>query len=150
MTNTLFNMLNFFKKLFKKKNQEKETVSDINLACAIILIEVSYSDFEIKEVEIEKMLNFFETDLNLSKDKSTWLKNEAQKLHKDTNCLRKYIKLINDSYTKEEKVNLINIAWRIAKADNEIDKYEEHRIRKISELLYLNHSDFIKEKINTN
>ncbi len=143
-------MLNFFKKIFKKKGQEKETVSDINLACAIILLEVSYSDFEIKDVEIEKMLNFFETDLNLSKDKSTWLKNEAQKLHKDTNCLRKYIKLINDSYTKEEKLNLINIAWRIAKADNEIDKYEEHRIRKISELLYLNHSDFIKEKINTN
>ena len=143
-------MLNFFKKIFKKKSQEKETISDINLACAIILLEVSYSDFEIKDVEIEKMLNFFETDLNLSKDKSTWLNNEAQKLHKDTNCLRKYIKLINDSYTKEEKVNLINIAWRIARADNEIDKYEEHRIRKISELLYLNHSDFIKEKINTN
>ena len=133
-----------------EKSQEKETISDINLACAIILLEVSYSDFEIKDVEIEKMLNFFETDLNLSKDKSTWLNNEAQKLHKDTNCLRKYIKLINDSYTKEEKLNLINIAWRIAKADNEIDKYEEHRIRKISELLYLNHSDFIKEKINTN
>ena len=143
-------MLNFFKKIFKKKRQEKETISDINLACAIILLEVSYSDFEIKDVEIEKMLNFFETDLNLSKDKSTWLNNEAQKLHKDTNCLRKYIKLINDSYTKEEKVNLINIAWRIARADNEIDKYEEHKIRKISELLYLNHSDFIKEKINTN
>ena len=143
-------MLNFLKKIFKKKGQEKETVSDINLACAIILLEVSYSDFEIKEVETDKMLKFFETDLNLSKDKSIWLNEEAQKIHKDTNCLRKYIKLINDSYTKEEKVNLINIAWRIARADNEIDKYEEHRIRKISELLYLNHSDFIKEKINTN
>ena len=143
-------MLNFLKKLFKKKDQEKDIISDINLACAIILLEVSYSDFEIKDVEIEKMLTFFETDLNLSKDKSTWLNNEAQKLHKDTNCLRKYIKLINDNFTKEEKVNLINIAWRIAKADNDIDKYEEHRIRKISELLYLNHSDFIKEKINTN
>ena len=143
-------MLNFLKKIFKKKGQEKETVSDINLACAIILLEVSYSDFEIKEVETDKMLKFFETDLNLSKDKSIWLNEEAQKLHQDTNCLRKYIKLINDNYTKEEKVKLINIAWRIAKADNEIDKYEEHRIRKISELLYLNHSDFIKEKINTN
>ena len=143
-------MLNFLKKIFKKKDQEKETVSDINLACAIILLEVSYSDFEIKEVEIEKMLKFFETDLNLSKDKSIWLNEEAQKLHKDTNCLRKYIRLINDSYTKEKKVNLINIAWRIARADDDIDKYEEHRIRKISELLYLDHSDFIKEKINTN
>ena len=142
-------MFNLFKKIFKKKSQEEEKISDINLACAIILLEVSYSDFEIKDTEVEKMLKFFETDLNLSKEKSLWLHKEAQKLHKDTNCLRKYIKLINDTYAKEEKIKLINIAWKIARADNEIDKYEEHRIRKISELLYLNHSEFIKEKINT-
>jgi len=142
-------MFNLFKKIFKKKSQEEENISDINLACAIILLEVSYSDFEIKDTEVEKMLKFFETDLNLSKEKSLWLHKEAQKLHKDTNCLRKYIKLINDTYAKEEKIKLINIAWKIARADNEIDKYEEHRIRKISELLYLNHSEFIKEKINT-
>ena len=142
-------MFNLLKKIFKKENQEKESISDINLASAIILIEVSYSDFEIKDVETEKMIKFFETSLNLSKEKSIRLNNEAQKLHKDTNCLRKYIKLINENYTKEEKMKLINIAWKIARADDEIDKYEEHRIRKISELLYLNHADFIKEKISS-
>ena len=143
-------MFKLLKKIFKKESQEKEAISDINLASAIILIEVSYSDFEIKTVEIEKIIKFFEKDLNLSKEKAIWLNNEAQKLHKDTNCLRKYIKLINENYTKEEKMKLINIAWKIARADNEVDKYEEHRIRKISELLYLNHADFIKEKIDSN
>ena len=88
--------------------------------------------------------------MNLSKEKSIWLNNEAQKLHADTNCLRKYVKLINENYNKEKKMRLINIAWKIARADDEVDKYEEHRIRKISELLYLNHADFIKEKIGSN
>ena len=143
-------MFKLLKKIFKKESQEKETISDINLAAAIILLEVSYSDFEIKDVEIEKIIRFFKKDLNLSKEKAIWLNNEAQKLHKDTNCLRKYIKLINENYTKDEKIKLINIAWKIARADNEVDKYEEHRIRKISELLYLNHADFIKEKIGSN
>ena len=143
-------MFKLLKKIFKKENQEKKTISDINLAAAIILIEVSYSDFEIKDVEIEKIIKFFEKDLNLSKEKSIWLNNEAQKLHADTNCLRKYVKLINENYNKEEKMRLINIAWKIARADDEVDKYEEHRIRKISELLYLNHADFIKEKIGSN
>ena len=143
-------MFKLLKKVFKKESQEKETISDVNLAAAIILIEVSYSDFEIKDVEIEKIIKFFEKDLNLSKEKSIWLNNEAQKLHADTNCLRKYVKLINENYNKEEKMRLINIAWKIARADNEVDKYEEHRIRKISELLYLNHADFIKEKIGSN
>ena len=143
-------MFKLLKKVFKKESQEKETISDVNLAAAIILIEVSYSDFEIKDVEIEKIIKFFEKDLNLSKEKSIWLKSEAQKLHADTNCLRKYVKLINENYNKEKKMRLINIAWKIAKADDEVDKYEEHRIRKISELLYLNHADFIKEKIGSN
>ena len=143
-------MFKLLKKIFRKKSQEKEAISDINLAAAIILIEVSYSDFEIKDVEIEKIIKFFEKDLNLSKEKSIWLNNEAQKLHADTNCLRKYVKLINENYNKEEKMRLINIAWKIARADDEVDKYEEHRIRKISELLYLNHADFIKEKISSN
>ena len=143
-------MFKLLKKIFKKESQEKETISDVNLAAAIILIEVSYSDFEIKDVEIEKIIKFFEKDLNLSKEKSIWLNNEAQKLHADTNCLRKYVKLINENYNKEKKMRLINIAWKIARADNEVDKYEEHRIRKISELLYLNHTDFIKEKIDSN
>ena len=143
-------MFKLLKKVFKKESQEKETISDVNLAAAIILIEVSYSDFEIKDVEIEKIIKFFEKDLNLSKEKSIWLNNEAQKLHADTNCLRKYVKLINENYNKEKKMRLINIAWKIAKADDEVDKYEEHRIRKISELLYLNHADFIKEKIGSN
>ena len=58
-------MFKLLKKIFKKESQEKETISDINLASAIILIEVSYSDFEIKDVEIEKIIRFFEKDLKI-------------------------------------------------------------------------------------
>ena len=41
------------------------------------------------------------------------------------------------------------MAWEIARADNTVDKHEEHRIRKLSELLYVDHKDFIKSKIST-
>ena len=74
---------------------------------------------------------------------------QTLKIHKDVNCLRKYIKLINENYTKTQKKNLINMAWLVARADNVVDKNEEHRIRKLTELLYLDHKDFIKSKINT-
>jgi uncharacterized tellurite resistance protein B-like protein len=48
-----------------------------------------------------------------------------------------------------QKRNLINMAWLVARADNMIDKNEEHRIRKLTELLHLDHKDFIKSKIST-
>ena len=142
-------MIKMLKKFFKKKTPEKDAIADINLACAILLIEVSYSDFKIDDKEIKSIIGLFESELKLTKDKSDWLTSEALNIHKDVNCLRKYIKLINESYTKMQKRNLINMAWLVARADSVIDKNEEHRIRKLTELLHLNHTDFIRSKINT-
>ena len=141
-----------FKKIiniFKKKSDELNNIIDDQLASAILLIEVSYSDFKIDKVEINAIISFFEKEFSLSNNKARWLSNEALTLHKDENCLRKYIKFINENYEKEKKIKLINMAWKVAKADNVVDKYEEHRIRKLSELLYINHKEFIKAKINS-
>ena len=142
-------MINLFKKIFKKRNNEVNDIPNTNLSCAILLIEVSYADFNISDVEINSMINLFEEKLNLSKKDAAWLSGEAKNLHVDTNCLRKYIKIINENYSNLQKKDLIKMAWQIARADNVIDKHEEHRIRKLSELLHLNHSDFIKAKIET-
>jgi uncharacterized tellurite resistance protein B-like protein len=38
--------------------------------------------------------------------------------------------------------------WKVAFADGSIDKYEDHIIRRISDLINLSHSDFIRLKIN--
>ena len=143
-------MIKFLRKLFKKEKIKKVTIEDINIACAILLIEVSYSDFEIKNEEISSIIKLCSKELNLSLQESEWLKNKALELHKDTNCFRKYIKLINENYTKLQKKTLLNMAWLVAKSDNIIDKHEEYRIRKLSELLYLDHKDFIKSKVETN
>ena len=56
---------------------------------------------------------------------------------------------INEKYSNDQKKNFITMAWEIARADNTVDKHEEHRIRKLSELLYVDHKDFIKSKIST-
>ena len=142
-------MISLFKKIFKRGDDKVNDVPNINLSCAILLIEVSYADFHISDIEINSIINLFEEKLNLSKKDAGWLSEEAKNLHADTNCLRKYIKIINENYSNLQKKDLINMAWEIARADNVVDKHEEHRIRKLSELLHLNHSDFIKAKIDT-
>jgi len=142
-------MINLFKDIFKKKSSKKEEKIDENLACAILLIEVSYADFKIDNTEINSIISLFEKNFKLSKQESEWLNDKALNLHKDTNCLRKYIKIINNNYTKEQKNNLIKMAWQVARADNIVDKHEEYMIRKLSDLLYVDHIDFIKSKIST-
>ena len=54
---------------------------------------------------------------------------------------------MNDKNT-DALLKLINNLWAIAFADKHLDKYEEYLIRKISDLLYVSHSDFIQQKLN--
>ena len=54
---------------------------------------------------------------------------------------------INKEYTYVEKKDLIKMLWDIAYSDGRIDKYEDYTIRKISDLLYVKHSDFMKAKL---
>ena len=44
------------------------------------------------------------------------------------------------------RINVIKSLWAVAHADNIIDKYEDYTIRKIADLLYVRHEDFIIAK----
>ena len=55
-------------------------------------------------------------------------------------------RLINNHFGAEEKHRLVEYMWRVAHADREIDMYEDHLVRKISDLLYVSHRDFITAK----
>ena len=46
------------------------------------------------------------------------------------------------------RIDLIKAMWEVAHADGEIDPMEDAVIRKTAELLYVDHSDFIKTKLS--
>jgi len=49
----------------------------------------------------------------------------------------------------EQRKELIVDMWIIAKADGVIDPMEEFVIRKVADLLYVSHSDFIYGKVHS-
>ncbi len=54
---------------------------------------------------------------------------------------------MNDALSMEEKRHLILLLWRLAGADNDVDVHEEYTIRRIADLLYVSHEDFIAAKL---
>jgi uncharacterized tellurite resistance protein B-like protein len=47
----------------------------------------------------------------------------------------------------DEKRQLITLLWRLAGTDTNIDVHEEYTIRRIADLLYVSHDDFIAAKL---
>ena len=56
------------------------------------------------------------------------------------------VKLINTHFDAPRKAGFIEQLWRVAMVDGDIDMYEDHLVRKLSDLLYVPHSDFILAK----
>lgn len=70
----------------------------------------------------------------------------AESEHADSTDYFEFTHLINQHYLEPQKIDLIETLWQIAFADQHLHHYEEHVIRRLSELLHVPHSAFIAAK----
>ena len=143
-------MINTIRKFFKSNENSKSDNLEGNqdeLAYASLLIEVIKSDDRFDQREHDELLNILGTKLSIDEKALAELSELAQKKSDESTSLYEFTREINDKYQYEEKVQLIEDLWRIAYSDERIDKYEDYVIRKVADLVYVTHSDFIKSKL---
>ena len=119
----------------------------VRLATAALLVEVSRSDFDITAIEQQAVVDVLQQQFRLSQDEIDTLVELAEAEVHDAVSLYPFTRLINEHYTSAEKLQLIEAMWHIAFADGQLDKYEDHLIRKVTELIHVSHSDFIRCKL---
>tara|TARA_B100001564_G_scaffold134751_1_gene113053 strand:- start:2191 stop:2634 length:444 start_codon:yes stop_codon:yes gene_type:complete len=142
--------MNFFKKIFQTEESENPTIDDktSTKACIALLLETSMADEILDESELVILKNTLQKDFLIEEDEIDELINLAKENVEDSTSLYEFTRDINDNFDTTERVKLIESMWKIAYADGNIDKYEEHIIRKVSNLIYVAHSDFIKAKLS--
>ena len=126
---------------------ESDDQPDLNLACAALLVEVARADYadDPKETEatftaIRKVLRVPETDI-------AELLSEANAEVEEGTSVFPHTSLINEHCSREQKYDILVAMWQVAFADGNLDKYEEHLIRRVAGLIHLDHREFIQAKI---
>jgi len=138
----------YFEDLFQDKTEDKTPDKNtIELATAVLMIEIGLADDQIQEEERHVIKNLLTRNFNLDQDEINKLINLAEEEVDHAVSLYEFTRLLNDTLSMSEKVNIIENLWRVAYADSVIDKYEEYYIRKIAGLLYISHSDYIQSKL---
>jgi len=146
-------MIQAIKRFFENNLSITSTTSSaekkhrIELACAALLIEVTKTDSHIDTRETTALVKILKATFSLDDSTLTSLLLMADLESRQATSLYEFTSLVNAAYTYEERVQLLENLWQIAFADNSIDRYEEHLIRKIADLIYVNHSDFIRTKL---
>ena len=120
---------------------------EMTLATCVLLIEVSLSDDSYDDEEKNKIIGILKNKFNLNNTQINVLLEIADKKNQEMISLYDWTSKVNDIYDYNQKKDLIKLLWDVAFADGRIDKYEDHTIRKIAELIYVKHEDFIKAKL---
>lgn len=139
-------ILDFFNANLSSKDTTADTEHQLKVASAALLIEMIRMDHKIDQAEHDMVKNLIKTDFELSDDETETLFDLAEEEAKNAIDYYRFAKLINDQFDNIKKIKIIENLWHIAYADGELDKYEEHYLRKVSEILHVPHKEFIKAK----
>ncbi len=115
-------------------------------AAAMLLFEVAWADHEMGADEITLIEESLQNLFDLSAATTEWLVTDARAKHEASVGLYEYTRTINEVLEADEKFELMVSLWRLAHSDKKLHALEEHAIRRISELLYVPHAQFIKAK----
>lgn len=118
----------------------------LRLATAALLVEMSRQDETITEQEREAIASSLLEHFSLTRAEVDELYALAEKESAEATDYHQFTSLLKDRLQPEQKEKVVELLWRVAIADGNIDSFEEHMVRRISDLLYLSHSAFIRAK----
>ena len=115
---------------------------------AIFLYEAARVDNDVTPEDLKIATDALARIVNVTQAKAIDLLQHASRPENRPTSYQPLAKIINEQFSYEKKRQLINAMWLVAHSDAHIDPHEDHIIRKISDLLYVSHRDFIQEKIS--
>lgn len=117
---------------------------ELALATAVLLIEVARADFSEEEIELDAVVRLLNSHLDLSTSEVEQLVREARERADHAASLQSFTRQLHEEIDNAEKFRIVEMLWRVALADETLDKHEDHLIRKVAGLLYVSHSDLIR------
>ena len=126
---------------------EREEFEKLQIATCVILLEVAKTDYEFSSIEKATVSSILKKTFDLPEEAVEELIEISKKKREESVDLWEFANLINENYTREEKIRIIEAAWKIIYADEKLDMYEDHLVHVLQKLLRLDHCELIDAKL---
>ena len=131
--------------IFRTPQEDPEAIEPA-LAAAALMFEVVWADHNIEADELATMQSALQQLFSLDTQRLQEIVDQTRDHHEESVGLFRYTRALNTQLEAAQKYRVVVALWRIALCDQRIDRFEEHMIRRIAELLYVPHQDFIRAK----
>lgn len=121
-------------------------LSHAQVMAVALMLEIAQADHQLDEVERASVLAHLQSEMGLSQTAAEEVFSHAQQLAHDAVSLQDFTQHVKQG-EYEDRVTIFKTLWQTAYADGSLDPYEEAMLRKIADLLYISHADYIRLKL---
>jgi uncharacterized tellurite resistance protein B-like protein len=130
-------------------DSNKKPALEAALAATALLFEVARVDMNVSEEELTSIQSTAQKLFNLSNDTVHDFLSQSKNMANKSTSYYEFTTIINAHWDEPQKYALVKALWALANADGTQCKYEEHLIRRLSDLLHLPHALFTKARHET-
>jgi len=121
-------------------------VQALQVATAALLLEMMRMDNELKDEERLAIASTLQTQFSLGREQIETLMALAEQETREANDYYQFTSLINKHCDLPQKIQIIENLWHVAMIDGHLDAHELHLMRKLADLLYIGHADYVAAK----
>ncbi len=144
-------MIKKFQELFHQflcdNNVEISEDEEKKLAVYGILYEAARSDHVVEPSEQAVITEIMESYFSVTSEELADIQSKAEALHLESTDMFQITREVRKHLSREERLGLLDDLWRVAFADGYLDPQEASIIRRLSDLLGLEHKEFIDSKL---
>ena len=141
-------MIERLKQLFAAPDAEpvKPSAHQLAVAATALMVQLSRVDSDEDERELKIIVDCAVDAHQVTREEAEEILADALEHADDATSLYEFTGKINETLDQAEKQSLLSSIWQVALADGRIDKYEEHLIRRMADLLHLNHREYMQAR----
>jgi uncharacterized tellurite resistance protein B-like protein len=146
-------MIDRLKQFFEKrpeavgKKEGRDPKYDPRVAVCALFVEIGRIDEAFTREELDLVLSILKDKYGLSEAHADDLLAEATRELDESIDLWQFAKRINTNYSNSEKMEIVELMWRIVFVDGKMDDHEHYIMSKLKNLLRISHKDLIDAKL---
>ncbi len=119
------------------KSSARGGTDEVQLAAAALLIEAAHIDDHVDPRERAVIDRILERRFKLSPAAARQLVVAAEQASERSTQLFRFARIINDRFSLEQRIELMEMLWEVVQADGTVDALEDTLLRRIGGLLYV-------------
>jgi len=143
-------MITLIRKIFQGDRQQlspAEADLQKRIAACVLLLEAAHADDDCSPAERARIVATVTARFALSPAYAAELLEVANQERRNGVDLWQFTNTVNQHFSKQEKMALLEDVWGIIFADGHLERHEDHLVHKLANLLRLTHPELIEAKL---